>query len=80
MEELYQLVQLSGRNIKTFTYDGDTPQDARRAIRGQARWLPIRTCCTPHPPHHTKMGATLQEPKCVVIDELHTYLVVLEAI
>src|SRR4029434_8602861 len=35
MEELYQLIQLTGRDLKTFTYDGDTPQDARRAIRAQ---------------------------------------------
>jgi len=38
-----------------FTYDGDTPQDARRAVRARANLVsPTPTCCTPDPPHHTK--------------------------
>src|SRR5690348_4499804 len=40
LAELHSLVQLveqqGGHEIGVFTYDGDTPSDARRAIRGKA--------------------------------------------
>ena len=39
LAELYTLadrLRANGEEIRTFTYDGDTPQDARRAIRGRA--------------------------------------------
>ena len=39
LAELHQLAErlrARGEEISTFTYDGDTPQDARRAIRGRA--------------------------------------------
>ncbi|MFN8005975.1 MAG: DEAD/DEAH box helicase [Terriglobia bacterium] len=75
MEELYQLVQLSGKEIKTFTYDGDTPQDARRAIRSQGHVV-ISNPDMIHAgilPHHTKWVQLFENLKYVVIDELHTY-------
>jgi DEAD/DEAH box helicase domain-containing protein len=75
MEELYQLVQLSGRDIKTFTYDGDTPQDARRAIRAQGHVV-VTNPDMLHAgilPHHTKWVQLFENLKYVVIDELHTY-------
>jgi DEAD/DEAH box helicase domain-containing protein len=75
MEELYQLVQLSGKNIKTFTYDGDTPQDARRAIRAQGHVVVTNPDMlhTGILPHHTKWVQLFENLKYVVIDELHTY-------
>jgi DEAD/DEAH box helicase domain-containing protein len=75
MEELYQLIQLSGKNIKTFTYDGDTPQDARRAIRAQGHVV-VSNPDMLHAgilPHHTKWVQLFENLKYVVIDELHTY-------
>ncbi len=36
MAELYQTIEGLGEDIATFTYDGDTPQDARKAIRSKA--------------------------------------------
>jgi DEAD/DEAH box helicase domain-containing protein len=75
MEELYQLIQLSGRNIKTFTYDGDTPQDARKAIRAQGHVV-VTNPDMLHAgilPHHTKWVQLFENLKYVVIDELHTY-------
>lgn len=75
MEELYQLIQLSGRDIKTFTYDGDTPQDARRAIRAQGHVV-VSNPDMLHAgilPHHTKWVQLFENLKYVVIDELHTY-------
>lgn len=35
LAELDETIELAGAGVKIFTYDGDTPQDARRAIRGQ---------------------------------------------
>lgn len=75
MEELYQLIQLSGRDIKTFTYDGDTPQDARKAIRTQGHVV-VSNPDMVHAgilPHHTKWAQLFESLKYVVIDELHTY-------
>ncbi len=75
MEELYQLIQLSGRDIKTFTYDGDTPQDARKAIRAQGHVV-VSNPDMLHAgilPHHTKWVQLFENLKFVVIDELHTY-------
>lgn len=75
MEELYQLIQLSGRDIKTFTYDGDTPQDSRRAIRAQGHVV-VSNPDMLHAgilPHHTKWVQLFENLKYVVIDELHTY-------
>ncbi len=75
MEELYQLIQLSGREIKTFTYDGDTPRDARKAIRSQGH-IVVSNPDMLHSgilPHHTKWVQLFENLKFVVIDELHTY-------
>ena len=75
MEELYQLIQLTGRDLKTFTYDGDTPQDARRAIRAQGHVV-VSNPDMLHAgilPHHTKWVQLFENLKYVVIDELHSY-------
>ena len=75
MEELYQLIQLTGKDIRTFTYDGDTPQDARRAIRAQGHVV-VSNPDMLHAgilPHHTKWVQLFENLKYVVIDELHTY-------
>jgi DEAD/DEAH box helicase domain-containing protein len=75
MEELYQLIQLTGRDLKTFTYDGDTPQDARRAIRAQGHVV-VSNPDMLHAgilPHHTKWAQLFENLRYVVIDELHSY-------
>jgi DEAD/DEAH box helicase domain-containing protein len=75
MEELDKLIQLSGKNIGTFTYDGDTPQDARRAIRSRGHVI-VTNPDMLHAgilPHHTKWVQMFENLKYVVIDELHTY-------
>src|SRR5687767_6333670 len=61
--------------IGVFTYDGDTPQDARRAIRGRAHVVlsnpdMIHSGILPHHPRWAKLFENL---KFVVIDELHAY-------
>jgi DEAD/DEAH box helicase domain-containing protein len=69
------LSRRSELEIGVFTYDGDTPQDARRAIRGRAHVVlsnpdMIHSGVLPHHPRWAKLFENLQY---VVIDELHAY-------
>ncbi|MDP8254267.1 MAG: DEAD/DEAH box helicase, partial [Candidatus Alcyoniella australis] len=64
-----------GAPIKTFTYDGDTPDDARRAIRSQGH-IVVSNPDMLHAgvlPHHTKWQKLFTNLRYVVLDELHTY-------
>jgi len=75
MFELQNLINETGKPITTFTYDGDTPQDARQAIRSQGD-IVITNPDMLHTgilPHHTKWMSFFQNLKFVVIDELHSY-------
>ena len=66
--------ELGGR-IKTYTYDGDTPGDARIAIRS-AGSIVVTNPDMLHSgilPHHTKWMRLFENLKYVVIDELHIY-------
>jgi DEAD/DEAH box helicase domain-containing protein len=70
-----RLSRLSELDIGVFTYDGDTPQDARRAIRGRAHIVlsnpdMVHSGILPHHPRWAKLFENLQY---VVIDELHAY-------
>jgi DEAD/DEAH box helicase domain-containing protein len=70
-----QLSQRSDREIAVFTYDGDTPQDARRAIRGRAHVV-LSNPDMLHSgvlPHHPRWAKLLENLRYVVIDELHAY-------
>src|SRR6185503_2626415 len=62
-----------GADIATFTYDGDTPQDARKAIRSRAH-IVVTNPDMLHKgilPHHTKWVKLFENLRYVVIDELH---------
>ena len=62
-------------DVSMFTYDGDTPQDARRAVRARAN-LVLTNPDMLHSgilPHHTKWLNLFQNLRYVVIDELHAY-------
>jgi len=79
LAELHQMVQVvsgqGGGEIGVFTYDGDTPQDARRAIRGKAHVV-LSNPDMVHAgilPHHPRWAKLFENLKYVVIDELHTY-------
>ena len=64
-----------GDDIGVFTYDGDTPQDARRAIRTHAH-LVLSNPDMVHSgilPHHPRWAKLFENLKFVVIDELHAY-------
>jgi DEAD/DEAH box helicase domain-containing protein len=61
--------------LRIHTYDGDTPQDARRAVRARAN-LVLTNPDMLHAgilPHHTKWIGLFQNLRYVVLDELHTY-------
>ncbi len=61
--------------IGVFTYDGDTPQDARRAIRGRAHVV-LSNPDMIHAgilPHHPRWAKLFENLRYVVIDELHAY-------
>ena len=75
MAELNEIIDLLGKDIRIFTYDGDTPQDARKAIRAQGHII-ITNPDMLHTgilPHHTKWIKLFENLKYVVIDELHNY-------
>ena len=62
-------------NLGAFTYDGDTPADARRAVRSKAHVV-ITNPDMLHTgvlPHHTKWSRFFGNLRYVVVDELHTY-------
>jgi DEAD/DEAH box helicase domain-containing protein len=62
-------------SIGVFTYDGDTPADARRSIRGKAHVV-LSNPDMVHSgilPHHPRWAKLFENLKFVVIDELHAY-------
>jgi DEAD/DEAH box helicase domain-containing protein len=76
-DQLAELMELSKSlpDMRMFTYDGDTPQDARRSVRARAN-LVLTNPDMLHSgilPHHTKWVNLFQNLKYVVIDELHAY-------
>jgi len=75
LTELNRWTEKLGDEVRTFTYDGDTPQDARRAIRARGN-LVITNPDMLHSgilPHHTKWERLFENLRYVVIDELHYY-------
>jgi DEAD/DEAH box helicase domain-containing protein len=61
--------------VRAFTFDGDTPQDARRAIRERANVVFTNPDML-HAgilPHHTKWAKVFENLRYIVIDELHYY-------
>jgi DEAD/DEAH box helicase domain-containing protein len=77
-DQLAELHDLSTRLddcFGVFTYDGDTPSDARRAIRERGNIILTNPDMlhTGILPHHTKWTRVFENLKYVVLDELHTY-------
>src|SRR5216684_2530948 len=76
-DQLAELTELAKSlpDMRMFTYDGDTPQDARRSVRARAN-LVLTNPDMLHSgilPHHTKWVNLFQSLRYVVIDELHAY-------
>jgi DEAD/DEAH box helicase domain-containing protein len=79
LAELHELANrigaAGGGDIGVFTYDGDTPQDARRAVRARAHVV-LSNPDMLHSgilPHHPRWAKLFENLKYVVIDELHAY-------
>ncbi|MGE5380717.1 MAG: DEAD/DEAH box helicase [Methylocystaceae bacterium] len=75
LSELMETAAFMEKPVKVYTYDGDTPADARRAVR-EAAQLVITNPDMLHTailPHHTKWISLFENLRYVVIDELHTY-------
>ena len=65
----------TSEQIGVYTYDGDTPQDARRSIRSRAH-LVLSNPDMVHSgilPHHPKWAKLFENLRYIVIDELHAY-------
>ncbi|MFW6131749.1 MAG: DEAD/DEAH box helicase [Candidatus Aminicenantaceae bacterium] len=73
--ELDDTINLLSQEIRIFTYDGDTPQDARKAIRSRGHII-LTNPDMLHAgimPHHTKWIKLFENLQYIVIDELHNY-------
>ncbi|HEY5613964.1 MAG TPA: DEAD/DEAH box helicase, partial [Lysobacter sp.] len=73
--ELLELNRAGDLGLKAFTFDGDTPGDARQAIRLHAD-IVVSNPDMLHQailPHHTKWAQFFENLRYVVIDEIHTY-------
>jgi len=75
LAELHDLGQRLENSFGVFTYDGDTPTDARRAIREKGHIVLTNPDMlhTGILPHHTRWTRMFENLKYIVLDELHTY-------
>ena len=73
--ELDKIIKLLPEEVRIFTYDGDTHQDARKAIRARGHIILTNPDMlhTGILPHHTKWIKLFENLKYIVIDELHNY-------
>lgn len=72
---LHGLITEVGADIRTYTFDGDTPNDARRAVRDHGHVV-ITNPDMLHAavlPQHAKWSKLFENLRWIVIDELHTY-------
>jgi DEAD/DEAH box helicase domain-containing protein len=73
--ELTALNQAGNLGVRAFTFDGDTPGDARKAVRTRGD-IVVTNPDMLHQgilPHHTKWAQFFESLRFVVIDEMHTY-------
>jgi len=75
VDELQQLIGALGVEVGAYTYDGDTPGDARRTIRAAGHIVVTNPDMlhTAILPHHTKWLRLFENLRYVVLDELHHY-------
>jgi len=75
LAELHDLNQRVANRFGVFTYDGDTPSDARKAIREKGHIVLTNPDMlhTGILPHHTRWTRLFENLRYIVIDELHTY-------
>ncbi|MGA8345275.1 MAG: DEAD/DEAH box helicase, partial [Candidatus Sulfotelmatobacter sp.] len=75
LAELQDLAKRLDDSFGVFTYDGDTPNDARKAIRERGHIVLTNPDMlhTGILPHHTKWMRLFENLRYIVLDELHTY-------
>jgi DEAD/DEAH box helicase domain-containing protein len=75
LAELHDLNERLENRIGAFTYDGDTPSDARKSIRENSHIVLTNPDMlhTGILPHHTRWTRLFENLRYIVIDELHTY-------
>ncbi|MFT4248674.1 MAG: DEAD/DEAH box helicase, partial [Pseudomonas sp.] len=73
--ELLELNRAGALGVKAFTFDGDTPGDARQAIRLHGDVVVSNPDMLHQAilPHHTKWAQFFENLRYVVIDEIHSY-------
>jgi DEAD/DEAH box helicase domain-containing protein len=75
VSEILELNDAGALGVRAYTFDGDTPGDARRAVRTHGD-IVVSNPDMLHQailPHHTKWAQFFEALRFVVIDELHTY-------
>lgn len=75
LAEVHDLARRLDDRFGVFTYDGDTPADARKAIREKGH-IVLSNPDMLHTgilPHHTRWQRLFENLQYVVLDELHTY-------
>ena len=73
--ELLELNRAADLGVRAYTFDGDTPGDARKAVRTRGD-IVVSNPDMLHQailPHHTKWAQFFENLRYVVIDEMHTY-------
>ena len=73
--EIQEMNMAGDLGVRAFTFDGDTPGDARKAIRTRGD-IVVSNPDMLHQgilPHHTKWAQFFEGLRYVVIDELHVY-------
>ncbi|MCW5586417.1 MAG: DEAD/DEAH box helicase [Chromatiales bacterium] len=73
--ELLELNKAGELGVRAYTFDGDTPGDARKAVRTRGD-IVVSNPDMLHQailPHHTKWAQFFENLQYVVIDEMHTY-------
>ncbi len=73
--EIMELNQAGKLGVRAYTFDGDTPGDARKAVRTRGD-IVVSNPDMLHQgilPHHTKWAQFFESLRYVVIDEMHTY-------
>ncbi|NOX37882.1 MAG: DEAD/DEAH box helicase [Calditrichaeota bacterium] len=75
LNELHELITLLEADIRTFTFDGDTPVAARKAIRRSGHIVMTNPDMLHQGilPHHTIWLKLFENLRFVVIDEIHYY-------
>ena len=73
--EIIELNRAAELGVRAYTFDGDTPGDARQAVRTRGD-IVVSNPDMLHQgilPHHTKWAQFFECLRYVVIDEMHTY-------